>query len=223
MQELQKALAKYIEEDLLWKIQIDTYQRELKRYGFENILYAESLFSIESNMVVDVLPHMQVDDQLRWRMTVLMIDELLNCFVFTVEGKNKLLLELKEGYSVEFGMNKGLKIHLDAKFRKERKDLAALLEQNEMENEQLLMCKERIALAVEELIPIAQLLILKNEQKQLQVDFQSLIKSFIHMLCNRCFLSKPREQEFVVYYLMSKYYQSKLAREKSKSKVVVVE
>jgi len=41
-----------------------------------------------------------------------------------------------------------------------------------------------------------------------------LLKSYIHMLVNRLFVSNQRKTELVIYEYLLKYYDSKIAREK---------
>ena len=216
IQLLQIAFQSYLDEDQIWKIQIDTYHRELERYGFENIELAESLFSIESNTVVDLLPVLESDDKLRWQIVLLLIDHLLNSFNFSLELKNNFLLSLNEAFSKEFGMDKPLKVQLDRKFREERKRITEILEDKDRTNEALLYCRKVIVKSNSELRGIAREILSKNDLNQLNVSFTSLIRSYIHMLCNRYFITKPREHELVAYYLLSKYYQSSLAIQKQK-------
>jgi len=48
IQTINKPIKKYIEKNLIWKIQVDTYQREIERYGENSIHLAEKIFYYDS-------------------------------------------------------------------------------------------------------------------------------------------------------------------------------
>ena len=60
----------FLHNQLLWRVQTDTYQRELERYGYHTIECAESLFCVNSEMVLDYLSTEEEDEQIekkdRW-------------------------------------------------------------------------------------------------------------------------------------------------------------
>ena len=77
---LQAALQPYLDSDLVWKIQQDTYEREIERYGGnEAILIAERLFHADSEGTLDLLD-MCVGDagqDTRWKMTLVGMHQML--------------------------------------------------------------------------------------------------------------------------------------------------
>jgi thiopeptide-type bacteriocin biosynthesis protein len=48
-------LDELLEENLVWKVQIDTYQREIERYGERSIEDSETLFWHDSEMILQYL------------------------------------------------------------------------------------------------------------------------------------------------------------------------
>ncbi len=44
-----------VEQDHIWKVQIDTYHREIERYGSNTMELSESLFYYDSKMIVDFI------------------------------------------------------------------------------------------------------------------------------------------------------------------------
>ncbi len=65
---------------------------------------------------------------------------------------------------------------------------------------------------------VQHLLQLKNDQV-LEVAFESLLRSIVHMHFNRVFRVKQRMHELVVYYMFSNYYKSLSVRQKMKTAV----
>ncbi|MCU0341138.1 MAG: lantibiotic dehydratase, partial [Spirosomaceae bacterium] len=78
-----------VEMDYLYKIQTDTYIRELERYGFEQIEEAEALFHGQSESVLAFLAETEGDlrDEIRWQWGVAAIDGFLDLFDYTLSQK----------------------------------------------------------------------------------------------------------------------------------------
>jgi len=150
----------------------------------------------------------------RWLFSVKAIDKLLSDFKFQISEKHELLESLKNGFSMEFGMNKSLKLQLDKKFRKERHHINQIMKGDQEFNSfyKLLAGKsENIKYLVEQILAF-------NENNELNPPLNDLMKSYIHMMCNRFFKSKQRLHELVIYDFMERYYKSEIAKAKQQSK-----
>jgi len=202
---LYKPLREYTDEDLIWKIQLDTYQREIERYGKKTMEESETLFFLDSTMILDFLDMIDGDEgeELRWLFGVRAIDQKLQDFGYSEDDKMALLERLKIGFGKEFGMNKGLKKQLDKKFKNEHdkmKDFLSL---------------ERATAA--DYTPIIDVLTQKSERSEEVVkdilsridkpELDDLMGSYIHMLMNRLFRSKNRLHEMVIYDLLFRTYK----------------
>ena len=68
----------YFEKNLVWKIQLDTYQREVERYGFNSMDLSELWFFYDSKMIVDMLALIEGDEgeRIRWLFGVRAVDTL---------------------------------------------------------------------------------------------------------------------------------------------------
>lgn len=213
------ATRSFIEDDLLWKIQIDTYQREIERYGTNTIELSEKLFFYDSEMIVNMIDMIDGDkgEVIRWLFAVRAIDSLLDDFSYNELQKLKLLENLKDGFGKEFGMNKNLKIQLDKKFRNERQKIIDVMNKdNDSESEMKplfdLILKKSIKVK-----PLALNVLELNNKKKLIRPLSDLMGSYIHMLMNRIFKSKQRMHEMVIYDLLFKYYKSEIAKKKYNS------
>ncbi|SEK69521.1 thiopeptide-type bacteriocin biosynthesis domain-containing protein [Aquimarina amphilecti] len=213
---LYSLLKEYSDEDLVWKIQLDTYQREVERYGVKTMDLSEKLFFLDSKMIVDFLDMIDGDEgeELRWLFGVRAIDQLLQDFGYTEDDKLILLERLKIGFGSEFGMNKGLKKQMDKKFRNEHDKIKNFLS-FERDTDP-------------DYAPIIDVLEEKSKNsKSLVKEIQSVVdktvlddmmSSYIHMLMNRLFRSKNRLHEMVLYDLLYRTYKVAWGIRKFKNK-----
>ncbi len=202
---LYEPIKEYIEEDLVWKVQIDTYQREIERYGVKTIEQSEALFFYDSRMIIDFLDMVEGDEgeELRWLFGIRAIDTLLSDFGYDDDRKLTLLEGLKMGFGAEFGMNKFLKKQLDKKFRDEKDKINEFLVFERKDNS--------------DYAPILDILDQKSDDSKTAVksilsianayEIDSLMGSYIHMLMNRLFRSKNRLHEMVLYDLLYRTYK----------------
>ncbi len=217
---LHEHLDHYMEQDLIWKVQLDTYQRELERYGTGTIELSETLFYHDSNSIVQFLDLIEGDEgeQLRWLYGLRSMDHLLNCFRYTLEEKLILMDSLKTGFGKEFGMSRPLKKQLDDKYRKERGNIEAFMaftKESEPDYEPILTILETKTKLLE---PLTRQLLDFKKKGMLQLELNNLMGSYLHMLMNRLFKSKNRLNELVCYDFSFRHYRTALAISK-KSKL----
>ncbi|WP_299610861.1 thiopeptide-type bacteriocin biosynthesis protein [uncultured Aquimarina sp.] len=213
---LYAGLKEFSDEDLIWKIQLDTYQREIERYGVDTMVASEELFFLDSKMIVDFLDLIDGDEgeELRWLFGIRAIDQLLADFGYDEDQKLVLMERLKTGFGAEFGMNKNLKKQMDKKFRNEQEKIKNFLR----------LSKE----ATPEYIPILDLLEEKSTKSKALVGsikskvntsiLDDRMSSYIHMLMNRLFRSKNRLHEMVLYDLLYRNYKIAWGIRKFKNK-----
>jgi lantibiotic biosynthesis protein len=200
----------------IWKLQMDTYNREVERYGFNTIELSETLFCHDSNAMLALLDNTWGDarEQARWVWGLRAIDELLNSFQLTLQNKLSLLTELKNAFAAEFNMDKLLKMQLDQKHRANKKVIEQILDSsNDLLNELsplIDIIKEKSA----NIESVTETILDIQAEGELQVPLADLLNSYIHMLLNRLFPSNQRLHEMVAYDFLFRYYQSATARKK---------
>ncbi len=215
--QLMQSLSKpYFEQDLIWKIQVDSYQREIERYGVDTMDVAETLFFHDSKMIVDVLDMLAGDEgeQIRWLFGIRAVDTLLDDFYYDMERKLALLTVLKENFGREFGFNKGLRDQLKVKFRNERASIEAVLDRSQDETQEIKPLFDILAVRSRALQPIVTEILGLDQKGQLTPRLNDLMGSYIHMMLNRLFKSKQRVHELVIYDFLYNYYRSELAKQK---------
>ncbi len=212
----QKAIAVYEKNGLIWKVQTDTYQREIERYGENTLLLGEQIFYYDSKCIVDVLDMMDGDEgeEIRWLFAIRAVNELLSDFNYSNEQKRDLMENLKIGFAHEFNMDKNLKMQMDRKFRIYREAIAKVLDVNNDEISDLQPLFELLKYKSESISPLVTEILTIQQKNQLHLPLNDLLASYIHMLLNRMFKNKHRMHEMVVYDFMWRTYRSALAQQK---------
>ena len=128
---LARILSPLCDSGLVWRVQLDTYEREIERYGgFAGIEAAEQFFCIDSEAVVDMLEPLSGDEgaDLRWRLAVLGTDRLLDDLGLDLAEKHILVQNAKNALGREFHADTSFLKQLGRKFRTERAILEDMLQ-----------------------------------------------------------------------------------------------
>ncbi|WP_353723144.1 thiopeptide-type bacteriocin biosynthesis protein [Dyadobacter sp. 676] len=194
------------------KVQLDTYKRELERYGRHAFEEVESIFFADSCAVSGLLGMLSGDEgeHYRWLIGLRGTDMLLDDMGFTPEHKKRLVGRLQEQFFREFGGDTNLNVQLNTKYRLHREEIARFLDprqdaSNRIEGAIRLFegRSARVIASMAVLFPLA------------ETDVGNFAGSLVHMFLNRLFVSQQREHELVVYHYLKKYYESKLARKEN--------
>ncbi|WP_143307139.1 lantibiotic dehydratase [Chitinophaga vietnamensis] len=213
---LYSCLQPLADQGLSYRIQTDTYEREIERYGADTMLFSESVFHYDSESVISFLDLLDGEEgeQYRWLLAARGIDMLLRDFGYDLPAKSKLLQLLQKNFFEEFGGGKPLHNQLNDKYRAEMRRIASIMDPSQDE-----------ANGIEEAIA---LFTIRSQRIQSAIDAHSgnklllrndLLSSYIHMFLNRMIVSNQRKHELVIYHFLQKYYDSQLAIAK-KAKVV---
>jgi lantibiotic biosynthesis protein len=210
LDELNRRLKDFLDQGRVWKLQLDTYIREIERYGELNIENSEDMFYHDSTTVTKLLSIIEDDENLRWQFALISLDELLNDFSCDIDEKIHLLSQLRNGYLEEFDQNNlEFKKQLGTKSRKLKKSITDIFEeinQNSIIVNSKSILRERSLNWQKNIEGI-----LQNETKT-NISKRSLIASYMHMTVNRFFKTKQRHQEMVLFDLLVQYYKSAKAR-----------
>lgn len=217
---LQAAVAPLVDEGRVWRIQLDTYEREVERYGGpEGIAWAERLFHADSEAVLAILEMLEGDEgaDFRWRITLRGIDMLLDDLGFDPAVKLKVLSGMRESFTREFGGGKGLRVQLDQRLRSERRSLFSLLDSANDQESPMAPALEVLHQRSERNAPIvAELKRLESEGK-LTSSLAEMAPSYVHMHVNRMIRSAARAHELVLYDFLYQLLESRAARERKRA------
>ena len=223
IQLFKNAIAEYELAGVVWKIQADTYKREIERYGAITMMLSEQLFYYDSQCIVDMLDMIDGDEgeKIRWLFVIKAVDALLSDFNYSMEQKRELMENLKTGFAHEFNMNKDLKMQLDKKFRTYRDNITEILNPANDETSELQPLFELLKQKSENIAPLVTVILTFQQNDQLQLHINDLLASYIHMLLNRLFKNKQRMHEMVIYDFMWRTYHSEIAKQKHLKKQLV--
>jgi len=186
-----------IDSGAAWKLQFDTYEREVERYGgAESIELAEEIFHRDSEAVAALLPACAGDDgaDLRWQLMLAGIDRLYADFGLDLAARLRLAEGAREGFARTF-LYDTLRDHLANRFRAHRASLLQLLDAP-------IPALDRRSAAIAPAV------------RRLRAPVSAILPSIIHMFVNRLARSAGPEHEMVLYDYLVQLYRSSVARER---------
>jgi class I lanthipeptide synthase len=212
---LEAAVAPLLQDGRLWRMQLDTYDREIERYGGPaGILLAERLFHADSEAVLAIVDLFEGDAaaDARWRLAICGIDLLLADLGLDATGKRAIMGQMREAFFREFGASKPLRVQLDQKQRAERRALEALLDPTRDGASDLAAGLAILKHRSERNSPLTAQLWRLEQARRLTAPLTQIAPSLIHMHVNRLIRSAQRPHELVLYDLMAAIYDSWAAR-----------
>jgi thiopeptide-type bacteriocin biosynthesis protein len=206
---LHAALEPFVDDGRVARLQLDSYTREVERYGGDGgVLLAERLFHVDSEAVLALLPLLDGDDA-RWRLALAGTDRLLEDFGFTLPEKQRIATHMRDQLRREHGNGVALIRSLGEKFRRERARVGGLLAgERGVPSAAIGQLERRSAL----LAPIAGELRRRSDAGQLSLGLEPLASSCVHMSINRLLRTAIRAQELVLYDFLTRLYESQAAR-----------
>ena len=213
---LNQALKPDLNTGLVNKVLLDTYNREIERYGGTFIEFAEKIFYADSLAVLKILHLLEgtIENKYRLLFALRGIDMLMNDFGYNLDDKQKLAKQIQSRFFKEFGAHPHLQKQLNEKYRGHQKDIFAHMDKaNDVENE----IDEAVEIFEERSLTNKKFIeehcsMLQGEERK--VRFDNWLPSYIHMFMNRIYLAQQRKYELVVYHFLEKYYSSKIALQK---------
>lgn len=207
---INEALSPLLVSGALWKVQHDTYKREVERYGAPTMEIAESWFDADSTATAFFIASQSMSDDLRWLWAICSADALLESMRFSIDDKIRLFKGLKEGFAREFRMDKLLLKQLATKYREQRDLIRQALDQDIMTGSSPLPPYFRKALELRDQLtaPCCQALLNQAGDGRMAPAVDELMASCIHMMFNRIFPSYQRKNEMVIYDFIYQHYKS---------------
>lgn len=209
----------FIDNNLMWQVQIDSYQRELERYGKRTMEASEELFFHESMMLTNMLELSEnYDDpeRARWLFSLKALDTLFTDFGYNITQKLEIATAIAENFGEEHGMDHSLRSQLGKKFRKERSAITEVLGENrESEYDDLFRLVDYKSYSTKSVVNY---ILEHRDNNTLEMELNNLLASYAHMLFNRIFRDRQRYHEMVLYNLLYLYYKGEVAKERSVAK-----
>ena len=199
-----------IRQKFIWKIQVDTYDRELERYGNNNIELCESFFFINSKFTLDILRILNNDNTKNTRLLIgiFSVIKILDAFKYSLIEKVIFIKEGTESFVSEFNLetNKEIRMGVNKLFRDIVPELDFLCGiRTNYENRELI---DQISIKIDEQTRKLNIINISLRKINSKKRMDDLMRSFIHMFINRFFSLEQRYEEMRVYIILHKYYNS---------------
>lgn len=218
---LQEAVAPLLDDGRLWRVQLDTYQREITRYGGPwGLPVCEKLFWADSEAVLRIVELLEGDAGMdaRWRLALRGVDTILDYLGLDLEAKLRVATRLRESYTREFRADINLKKALGDKHREERRSLEALMDRSQDAESDLAPGFEALELGRRLAQPAVKELRELEEAGRLTLPVEEIAPSLVHMHTNRLIRSEGRSHELVLYELLFRHYNAVRARARARAK-----
>ncbi|QRK11345.1 lantibiotic dehydratase [Archangium violaceum] len=212
--ELSSRVESLTREGLVRRLVLDTYEREVERYGGdEGVELAERLFHHDSEAVLALMPMLAGGEEgadARWRLALYGCHRLLVELGLELEARLRVVRQARALMAHEHRLDKTLGAQLSARYREERRSL-----------EELLLAPAGHPLAQgfgvlehrsRALAPVVSELKALEQRGHLRVPLELLAGSYMHMHVNRMLRAAHRAQELVLYDFLSRLYESQAAR-----------
>ncbi|RZK43392.1 MAG: hypothetical protein EOO90_03795 [Pedobacter sp.] len=184
----------------IWRVQSETYNRELERYSALNITEIETMFFYDSRCIIEVLPLLASEEE-RWIFALCSAYQILDLLQESEEGKLIQIQIHRDAFANEFNLDKFAKVHFDTKYRRLKSKISAALLSNDVFNSDMIFpILSRRTNGFKKILSR----ILETED----INRANLASSLIHMTINRIFRSKNRLNEAAIYELLWRFTKS---------------
>lgn len=198
MFEFKERISCFIESKQIWSVQLDTYNRELERYGQNTIEQAESFFYYDSENALSIINQSKNEKDLLIN-TLYYIEEIISLFDLTKEDQLIFLNRMEAQFKNEFNAYKNTRKYLSLIYRDFNIQSSWIYSSNK--NNYINEVQARF--------------LNFNEKNKLKIPLENILSSFIHMTVNRVFNEKQRMYEMLIYDFLYKKYKSQLIRDES--------
>lgn len=210
IQRLQDALAPFVEAETVKSLVMDTYTRELERYGFGLIVPAEQIFAIDSEACLALLQQLAEEglSGYAWLAALSVIDMYLGVFGLNDKEKYNFSKQMRDNFSAEFNGNKQQRRHIVARYRLQKSMIDGYWRDhriNDIDVSFIMRILEEYQVKLSAIYETSYADVPLEER-------QNYVGSFLHMFIVRFFSSKNRLHEYLLYGLMEQHYRYLIGR-----------
>lgn len=212
---LRNAVEPLLADGRLLRLQLDTYEREVERYGGAvGIALSEQIFEEDSRAVLEVVE--AFDDEalaeVGWRLALLGMHRLLDDLGLDAAEQCAVLRGLRESFAREHRADQKLLRQLGERYRAERASLEILLDAARAAEGPLAAAVAVVQRRSDRLAPVISELGRAAADGQLAIPRADLASSYLHMHANRMLRSDQRRHEMVLYDFLYRLHDARLAR-----------
>jgi thiopeptide-type bacteriocin biosynthesis protein len=213
---MQAAAARLRERGVIWRFQLDTYEREVERYGGpEGLLASERLFQADSEAALEILEALEPGDaglDERWRLALRGMGDLLTDLGLDLPARRAWVKRALAQHAKLVGPGGKYHAWASERYRAERARLEALFDTGHDPGGDLAPGLAALRRRSERLAPVAADLTSLERGGRLGVPVVGLARSYLHMHCFRLLRSAQGDHEPVLLDFLGRIYQSQAAR-----------
>jgi len=224
---IEAAAAPFREQGAVWRQQVDTYEREVERYGGPaGIELVERVFWLDSEATLELLQGVgeesdggpRLADDVRWLVALRGVDQLLADLGLSERGRLGIYTQLQDNLDREHRTGTEFHRQLGARYRARQADIERALGSRvgggaapgaaPLERAAAILARRSARLA-----PIVSELIARDAAGLLRPRLDAGLQgSVVHMHVNRLLQSAQRSQELVLYTYLRRFYAGLIAR-----------
>ncbi len=202
----------YLEAGTIRNITLDTYERELERYGGELTLAAERIFALDSDLVVFLLDEIENKrlGSFKWLFAMYIMEKYMEVFGMDEDERLSFSKRIRDLFAMEFNANKMQRRYFSARYRTSMEQIDQFLGEHQLEGQSpdwFVRAVHQFTLGLSEIVQ-QQYATLTRAEKEDQLN------SFIHMFIDRFFSSKNRLHEYALYSLLEQHYRYSIGKKK---------
>jgi lantibiotic biosynthesis protein len=217
---LHDRLAPQLATGIVGRVQVDTYQREIERYGGPQAMpIIEEIFHHDSAAALAIVQLLEGDEgaDARWRLALRGSHDLLIDFGLDLDQRLALSTTLRARFGHEHAVDIKVERQLGQRYRTERQSLVQLLAAAPDSDHPLAPGLAVLAQRSAALAPVVARLRALEAGGQLTTPLPEILASLLHMHANRLLLAHHRAQELVLNDFLARHYTSEQARSRRRT------
>ncbi len=187
-----------VDEGVIWRVVLDSYVRELERYGYVTIGFVEEIFCADSQLVLNLIKTKSNLEVYLWSI-LKSIDNLLDLFEFNVDRKKNYYNYFANSYNEEFNVKKSWISKVKKTYI--NKGLRPLHFTNSNPSHDYQIVLSAIQRRDAAITPIVKHILEIERSGKLEVSITLFIQSCVHMFYNKAFENYQRKAELIGYNL----------------------
>ncbi len=197
-------LADELHHGFIWKMQLDTYQRELERYAGDLTPAGEAIFAADSRAVLacKALLTAEINKDMEWLLILHGLQVFLDVFGLTGEAALPFLKGRRDVFSHIFNTNKLQKRELTQRYNNHQTAIIGALRDGKFPFERsgdYVAIFERMREELQQLFDT-------HLRHQPAAQREELLESYLHMFILRFAISKNRLHEHVLFYMLERHH-----------------
>ncbi len=190
------------DEKLSWKVSIDTYKRELERYGITTINEAESIFYHDSTMTASLIALIREHnlEPYRWKAALYSVYSLMELFEIEDDVKKKFAKNATVLLGKGLGSFKITEKTVNIMFKENLSEIKEIFQNLPFTDPHGAELMSIINIRNSSILPI-----IVQLRQHYKGDLNELLSSLVHMTVNRIFRSKNLVYEYLIYDFIERY------------------